>query len=89
MDDLKKLAILFSLTLQKEIGIENLHKVIKINSITKDKNNCYSTNFCDTNQLILDVLNDNTKEFDHLNWKEFTTKAIEVWNIANENNFFI
>ncbi len=89
MKDLEKLAILFSLDLKKEIGLKNLSKVVELNSKREDKNFCYSQNFCNANQIILDVLNDNAKEFDHLNWEEFTAKAIEVWKIADKNNFYI
>ena len=89
MDKLDKLSRKFSLELLKEIGIDNLREVIKLNSEETDKNICYTHNFCDANQVMLDVMGYKDSEVEDVDWDDFMIEMTKVWDEAKKNNFYI
>jgi hypothetical protein len=76
------LAKQFSAKLLEWIGSINMREVIKRNEDDRNKAICHSHDFCDTNQAMIDVLEEN-----HIVDLDFDTVNI-VWNIARANKFF-
>ena len=79
----EELSKLFSKELLKEIGIDNLKKVNELNSNVTNKHICYSHEFCDANQVMLDVLG-NPEDVENI-WEE----VLPAWTLAKQNKFYI
>jgi tRNA A58 N-methylase Trm61 len=81
------MARVFSAKLRDEIGIENMHEVVRRNRV-ETTNACHTHDFCDANQVLLDALEADNVTLD-LNDPRAVEFMNEVWAEAKENEFFI
>lgn len=81
VDDLAKQ---FSGLLLKEIGVENLRKVIELNAIINDDDICSSNDFCDANQVMLNAMQALGLEPDDRN-----TLIDDAWTMAKAHRFYL
>lgn len=81
-----KLARDFADALKKEIGADNMKEVIRRNATPEYVDCCASHDFCDANQVLIDVLESTgfMEDFDFLA-VEFSDS---IFSIAHDNDFF-
>jgi hypothetical protein len=79
----EEIAIKFSKELLKEIGIDNLREVNELNLHETNSQICYSHDFTDANQIMLDVIG-NPEDVENI-WEEVSP----AWALAKQNNFYI
>lgn len=76
----------FSGAIKEEIGTENMMELVENNA--KDAigaDFCYSHDYCDANQVFIDVMEKNGIDFGS---DTFNDLMAPVWNLAKQNNFY-
>lgn len=89
-----KIAKEFSSLLAKEIGIDKMKDVKKLNIDDTNKDVCHSHDFCDANMVMQDAFKvvgiDLEKDFPDAVQNEFITDTWEkAWTLAKKNNFYV
>lgn len=77
----------FAEAIKSEIGSKNMQKLARQNSIDGiGADFCYSHDYCDSNQVMIDVLEKNGIPYGSPEFDNMCTKA---WNLAKQNNFYV
>jgi hypothetical protein len=83
----EEMAKLFSKELLKDIGVENLHEVNKLNDDEPLDSICHSHDFTDANQVFIDAIDPDLVMFNDIEHQWSTIH--EIWSIAKKNKFYI